>query len=103
MQELGISRNRSETLLELHSALYLCVIAVLKLRLKQPGHAAYDLVGIDPLELWFRHLRKFAEARDDCFQVVYFCQQCRRALAKNFVEDLRILFSRADQVFDCEL
>src|SRR5262249_39803043 len=103
MQELRISRDRFHSLLEFQLTLNGRVIAVLKLRLKQSGHAPYDLVAIDPLELRFWHLRKLTEARDDRFQVVNLSQQRGGALPKNLLEDFRTLLPRAHQVFDSEL
>ncbi len=79
------------------------MIRRLQLRLQESRHLLHDLVDLHSLKLRLRHPGKFAEARDDGFQIGNLRQQRRRALAKNLVELFRTLLPRPHQVLHGQL
>src|SRR5215471_9979158 len=103
MQQLRIGCNGFQSIVQLEIAINRGASCCLKLRLKEPCNCGHNVVHLYPLQLRLWHLGKFAEPANDPLEVGNFGKKSLRTLAKNFIEDLRTLTPRADQILNGEL
>ncbi len=103
VQQVGVGSDCTETLVQLQLAIDRRAPRRLQLRLEQLRHPAQEFIHLHRLQLRMRHLRKLAEAANDCFQVRNLSQQSAGAFAEHFIELLRALRPRAHQIFDRKL
>ena len=100
MQQVGVGGNLRQIWLQLQLRRDSKLIAGCELCLKKPHHAMHDIVERDRLEFRLRHPGEVAEARNNIFQVLYFCQQGRGALSEDFLEHFRAVLACAEQILD---
>ena len=103
MQQLRIGSQEFQRLFQIEFAFDGCILWQAQLRLKKPCHVADHFVYLYRLKLRLRHLREFAEARNDGFQIGDFRQQCGGTLTKYFLKLLWALLPRARQILYREL